>query len=181
MSNSERKPNDGPPRWRTWAIVDIAAFILKHGTAMRKALKLDGMAPDEVPTLHERLVEAEAGVSALNKENEQLKKDLSKKTDAHRKAAKRLADAGQAKRDAVRTVREAERAKCTQRIADARERCAEKAAAAAAVKVAAAATMKAAAKQSKEAVVAEAAAASVVRWSSRFRIGLRRAFSHTMT
>ena len=33
VSKSNRKPNDGPPRWRTWAIVDVAAFVRKHGVA----------------------------------------------------------------------------------------------------------------------------------------------------
>ena len=49
-SGNPKKNNDGPPRWRSWRIVHVASTILKHGVALRKALRLDGMAPEDVPT-----------------------------------------------------------------------------------------------------------------------------------
>ena len=167
VSNSKRKPNDGPPRWRTWAIVDIAAFILKHGRALRKALKLDGMAPEEVPTLHERLIGAEASVIELGEENAELKQALAKKTDAHRKSAERLKKASEAKRDAVRAAREAQVAKFEQKLADARQRAAAKTTEAKAMLAAAAKEKKAAVQKTAEAAAAEKAAKTAAKMAKK--------------
>lgn len=68
VSGNAKKPNNGPPRWRTWCIVKVAAIILTHGVALRKALRLDGMEVDEVPTAHDRALAAEARVAKLESE-----------------------------------------------------------------------------------------------------------------
>jgi hypothetical protein len=44
------KKMGGPLRWRSWTIVNVAELVLRHGVALRKALKLDGMEPADVPT-----------------------------------------------------------------------------------------------------------------------------------
>jgi hypothetical protein len=44
------KKTEGPLRWRSWTIVNVAEIVLRHGVALRKALKMDGMEPAEVPT-----------------------------------------------------------------------------------------------------------------------------------
>ena len=99
-SGNPKKKNDGPPRWRSWSIVRIAAIVLKHGSALRKALRLDGMAPEHVPTVRERAIAAEACVSELASENASLHALLAKCKDAKRKADERKAAAAEKKKAA---------------------------------------------------------------------------------
>ena len=84
-----RSKRDGPPRWRSWSIVHMAEFVLKHGVALRKALRLDDMEVEEVPTAHARAMAAEARIIELDSEN---KKMLAKAKDARRKANERKAE-----------------------------------------------------------------------------------------
>ena len=83
-SKSVKKP--GPLRHKSWSIVHVAAFVLKHGVALRKALTLDGMEPDEVPTAYERATAAEARLTELESELSELAELFKKAKDAKRKA-----------------------------------------------------------------------------------------------
>ena len=85
-SKSKKKPNEGPPRWRSYSIVKVADLVLKHGVALRKALRLDDMEVDEVPTAYERAVAAKARVTELESEkSKKLAAMLAKAVDAKRK------------------------------------------------------------------------------------------------
>ena len=116
VSKNRKKPNEGPPRWRSWVIVYVAELIHRHGRALRRALKLDDMEVDEVPTAHERALTAEARVAELELDLEALGAQLKKAEEAKRKAAERGKLAMQRKREAVAKVRAAEAVKVKAKI-----------------------------------------------------------------
>ena len=50
------KKTEGALRWRSWTIVRVAELVYgRSGVALRKALKMDGMEPADVPTYAPRL------------------------------------------------------------------------------------------------------------------------------
>ena len=111
---------DAPPRWRTWAIVEVADLIHTHGDQMASMLRL-GEEPEFVLTGAER-------IAMLEKRNVQLEQQLAaagKATkcaqDGQRQAAKRL------KVDRAKQ-RAADRQKLDERLAEAKEKLAAKAA-----------------------------------------------------
>lgn len=126
MGKSTKKPK-GPPRWRSFSIVYVAELIHKQGVALRKALKLDGMEVDEVPSAHERALAAEARVAEQEIEIDVLAGLLRTARDAHRKAAKRNAEKAEQRREAVRKAKQAAATKLQSMVASAKERLETKA------------------------------------------------------
>ena len=116
-SGNPRKPKDGPPRWRTYMIVHVAGLVLKYGVALRKALHLDGMEPEEVPTIRQRAVAAEARVTELESEQGELVLLLAKAADAKRKAAERKAEQKESEKSRRKARVRAEAAKRKQQVA----------------------------------------------------------------
>ncbi|MDC0525800.1 hypothetical protein OAO87_02280, partial [bacterium] len=115
-SKSPKKKKNGPPRWRSWMIVYVAELIHKHGVALRKALKLDGMEVDEVPTAHERALAAEARVAELELDLGGLSKQLKKAADAQRKAKERKGEQTAARREAAKKKTKVDAGRVKQRV-----------------------------------------------------------------
>ena len=99
---NKKKKNDGPPRHRSYSIVYVAELVHRHGVALRKALALDGMEVDEVPTAHERAVAAEARVAELDLDLDALGTKLKKAANAARMAKERKALVVEKRREAAR-------------------------------------------------------------------------------
>ena len=116
LSRNRKKSNEGPKRWRSYSIVYVAELIHRHGVALRKALRLDGMEVDAVPTAHERALAAEARVGELELDLDVLGRELKKAKDAKRKAAERKAAQLEQRRDAAKAKKAADAAKLKQRM-----------------------------------------------------------------
>ena len=111
----------GPPRFRSWQIVHAAEIVLKHGAAIRRALKLD-IEMEEVPTSHERAAAAEARIIELEEDKVQLGSLLTKAQDALRKAAERRAAAKEAKAAKAAKAKAAAKEKAAKQRADIKAR-----------------------------------------------------------
>ena len=133
LSAEVSKKTAPPRRWRAWPIVKVAQFVKRNGAALRKALGLDGMEPDEVPTAIERLRESEARVVELKlqveQKDEMIKEDRAaarKIQDAFRKAQSRNATKAKERAAAVKeakaAVRKQLKKQLKERIEDAKER-----------------------------------------------------------
>ena len=72
-------------------IVYVAEHLHKSWAALRRALDIDAMELEELPTDHERAVAAEGQVTELQAELSVAKEALRKAGDAKRKAAERAA------------------------------------------------------------------------------------------
>ena len=133
LSAAVSKKTAPPRRWRAWPIVKVAQFVKRNGAALRKALGLDGMEPEEVPTSHEKLAVSEALVAELKVTVtqqttllEEQERVGSKLRDAFRKNQERNAKKAEERAAAVKAakaaVREQLKEQLRERIEDAKER-----------------------------------------------------------
>lgn len=138
LSAAVSKKTAPPRRWRAWPIVKVAQFVKRNGAALRKALGLDGMEPEEVPTSHEKLAVSEALVAELKVTVtqqttllEEQERVGSKLRDAFRKNQERNAKKAEERAAAVKAakaaVRQQMQEQLRQRIAEAKERATAKA------------------------------------------------------
>tara|TARA_B110001452_G_scaffold253732_1_gene244703 strand:+ start:45 stop:479 length:435 start_codon:yes stop_codon:yes gene_type:complete len=103
----------------------VAELILrKGGVALRKALKLDGMEVDEVPSARARLAEEKALSAKLKVEKEATEVAARKIQEAHRKLLERNKTKAAEKKAAVKAAKEKEKElmkeKLSARIAEAK-------------------------------------------------------------
>ena len=132
LSFGKSKKRAGPPRFRSWQLLQAAEIILKKGAAIRHALGGD-VEMEKVPTSHERAAAAAAQVIELQSELDVAKEALRKAADARRKVAERTAAKAAArpeKREAAKQQKQQKQQKQKQQVAAAVEaKVAKKAAA----------------------------------------------------